>query len=261
MKYPSRMLGSRTRISLLQFLDLQPVQANALMLEKCGLPPMPTRPGALDASLRSCNVSQLLTLLDEICRSTRMLRAAVNPKYMYDERWEDLARCLLLDGYRIAGDYSKGYEIVAVDPTIEGSIALDDDLSRELARSNLRDREEIARLMKNSAEDFRKQPADFNGSLTSARVSLETLAKNIASVYRSSLPMSGDPSKFGAIIAYLQHQVHFLDDKEEKVIVGVYGFVSAGAHVPVGFSQEEMVRLGRGMIASMCYFLIKKHNG
>jgi hypothetical protein len=31
--------------------------------------------------------------------------------------------------------------------------------------------------------------------------------------------------------------------------------------LPVGFTEEEMVRLGRSMIAAMCYFLIKKHNG
>jgi hypothetical protein len=190
-----------------------------------------------------------------------MLRGAVNPKYLYDERWTDLERCFLLDGYRFTGDYSSGYKFVAVDPTIAAAAPLDDDLSGELNRSNLADRSEIMRLMNNSAEDFCKQPPDFNGSLTSARVSLETLAKNIAAIHQTKTPMSGDPTKFGAIVAYLQHQIGFLDKKEEDGIVGVYSFVSPGAHVPVGFTEEEMVRLGRSMIAAMCYFLVKKHNG
>jgi hypothetical protein len=138
---------------------------------------------------------------------------------------------------------------------------LDDDLSVELNRSNLRDRLEIIRLMKNSADDFCKQPQDFNGSLTSARVSLETLAKNIAEAYRTSIPMPGDPMKFGANIAYLRNQVGFLAPKEEIGITGVYAFVSPGAHVPVGLTEEEMVRLGRTMIAGMVYFLIKRYNG
>jgi hypothetical protein len=151
--------------------------------------------------------------------------------------------------------------IVPIDPTIAAVTPLDDDLSGELSRSNLADRHEIIRLMKNSADDFCKQPQDFNGSLTSARVSLETLAKGIAAIHRATIPMLGDPTKFGAIVAYLRNQVGFLDVKEEAGIVGVYSFLSPGAHVPVGFTEEEMVRLGRSMIAAICYFLVKKHNG
>ncbi|MBX9660403.1 MAG: hypothetical protein K2X00_17735 [Nitrospiraceae bacterium] len=164
----------------------------------------------------------------------------------------------MLDGYHISGDTR--YEITLIDPTITDAAPLEDDLSLELARSNLADRDEIARLMKNSGEDFRRQPADFNGSLTSARVSLETLAKGIASLRQQTTPMSGNPSKFGANIAYLR-QIGFLDKNEEEGITGVYGFVSPGAHIPIGFTEEERVRLGRSMIASVCYFLAKKHNG
>jgi hypothetical protein len=211
--------------------------------------------------LRRSNHVERMGLIDEVCHSTRMFRAAVNPKYIYDERWTDLERCLLLDGYRITGDYSAGYRVSAVDPTVEGAAAIDDDLSVELLRSNLADREDIVRLMDNSAIDFRKQPPDFNGALTSARVSLETIAKNIAAIYQQTIAMAGDPTKFGATIAYLRHQANFLNDKEEQGITGVYAFVSPGAHVPVGFTEEEMVRLGRSMIATLCYFLIKKHNG
>ena len=187
-----------------------------------------------------------------------MLRAAVNPKYLYEERWTDLERCLLLDGYRVIGDYRDGYTVVAVDPMIEETAPLDDDLSNELNQSDLADREEIIRLMKNSADNFRAQPPDFNGSLTSARVSLETLAKNIAGIHQTKNPMNGDPAKFGAIVAYLCNQIGFCRQRRRRRgVVGVYSFVSPGAHVPIGFTEEEMVRLGRSMIAAMCYFLMK----
>jgi hypothetical protein len=257
------MLGTRTLISLSQFLGLQEQSTISLMLQKCGIQ---TRSGMINRSvistwLTASSAAQVNELVDEIFHSTRMLRAAVNPKYLYDERWTDLARCLLLDGYRVMGDYRDGYKLVTVDPTIAEAAPLDDDLSTELNRSNLADREDIIRLMKNSAEDFRKQPQDFNGSLTSARVSLETIAKNIAAIHQTTTAMRGDPAKFGAIMAYLCHEIGFLDKKEEEGIVGVYSFVSPGAHVPVGFTEEEMVRLGRSMIAAMCYFLVKKHNG
>lgn len=258
------MLSTRTLISLSQFLALQEQGSIELVLEKCGIERgfgMVRDVREVLECLRPANDAQRFGLIDEICHSTRMLRAPINPKYLYDERWTDLERCLLLDGYRITGDYATGYEIVAIDPTIAGASAIDDDLSAELRKSNLGDREEIVRLMENSANDFRKQPPDFNGALTSARVCLETIAKNIATAHLQTTPMVGDPSKFGAIIAYLHHQANFLNDKEEQGITGVYAFVSPGAHVPVGFTEEEMVRLGRSMIATICYFLIKKHNG
>jgi len=257
------MLSSRTLISFSQYLALQPEATVSLLAEKCGAG---TPWGGLRGSqhiyeyLRGLAPGIHRELLAEMCRATRMLRNDVSPKYLYDERWTDLLRCLLLDGYQIRGEYSTGYSLTALDPTIEAVRPVDDDLTTELLRSNLRDRADVIRLMKNSGEDFCKQPQDFNGSLTSARVSLETLAKNIAEVFWPSYPMVGDPTKFGANVAYLRNQVGFLSQKEEIGIAGVYAFVSPGAHIPVGLTEEEMVRLGRTMIAAMCYFLIKRYN-
>jgi hypothetical protein len=205
------VLGSRTLISISQFLGVQQPESISLILQKCNvLAPWSGVRGVSDvlSCLRASSDSQVYEVLDEICHSTPMLRAAINPKYLYDERWTDLERCLLLDGYRVTGDYSNGYKVVAVDPTIAAAIPLDDDLSSELRKSNLTDHKEIIRLMNNSANDFCKQPPDFNGSLTSARVSLETLAKRIAAIGWTTAPMSGDPSKFGAVVAYLR-QINF----------------------------------------------------
>lgn len=258
------MLSKQTLLSLSQFFALQTEEVTSVLLQKCDLEiPWAGVRGVLGIfeCLQASSPAHVGEVLSEICRSTRMLRNGVSPKYLYDERWTDLLRCLLLDGYHVAGDYSSGYVVVTLDPTIEAVRPLDDDLTAELTRSNLRDRLEVIHLMKKSAEAFRKQPQDFNGALTSMRVSLETLAKNIAESFWTSAPMSGDPTKFGANIAYLRGQVGFLSQKEETGIAGIYTFVSPGAHVPLGLTEEEMVRLGRTMIAAMCYFLIKKYNG
>ena len=263
------MLSLRSLISLSQFLNLQPRAAVEHILEKRGIPAprtmsfMRTSESQTEIRdwLRTCNHEQIAALLEEIFRSTRLLYASVQPKYMYNERWDDLVRCFLLDGYRVTGTHGDGYELVPVDPTIETAAPLEDDFSIELERSGLPDRAEINRLMKTSAEDFCRQPQNFNGALTTARVAMETLVKNIAATHSATIPFPGDPTKFGASLAYLRHQVNLLTENEEKGIAGVYAFVSPGAHIPIGFTEEEMVRLGRSMIGAMCYFLAKRHNG
>ena len=51
-----------------------------------------------------------------------------------------------------------------------------------------------------------------------------------------------------------------LTKQEEEGLAGVYSFVSPGAHTPLGLTEEEMVRLGRSLVASMAYFLTKRFN-
>jgi hypothetical protein len=52
-----------------------------------------------------------------------------------------------------------------------------------------------------------------------------------------------------------------MTEEEERGIAGVHRFVSPGAHRHVALSDQEMTRLGRSLIISICYFLIKEHNG
>ena len=52
----------------------------------------------------------------------------------------------------------------------------------------------------------------------------------------------------------------FLTENEEKGLTGAFSFVSPGAHLSVGLSETEMVRLGRSLVVSMCYFLAKRYN-
>ena len=113
--------------------------------------------------------------------------------------------------------------------------------------------------MENSATAFRRSPPDYNGCLSNARVALQTLATAIANVRTTTHPGSFDETKWGQILAYLRTS-GLITKSEEEGLAGVSSFVSPGAHTPVGISEEEFARLGRSLVASMCYFLVKRYN-
>ena len=152
-----------------------------------------------------------------------------------------------------------GNNLLPVDPTIEGTITWEDDLSQELSRSGLQQAGEILRVMQASGEAFRRMPPDYNACLSNARVTLETLARDIAKSRQSRHPGSFDETRWGQVVAYLRTS-GLISVQEEEGITGVFTFVSPGAHAPVGLDESEMARLGRSLVASMCYFLVKRHN-
>lgn len=252
------MLSTRTILSLCLFLGLQDRDFLALLLEKNGLPTDVHFFSGVEEGLRwrfsQEPADQLTSLLDEIVRTQSDLRARVYDLGRYNERWEDLLRCLALDGYKVEGG-----RLVPIDPTIRGTAPIDDDLSAELRRSRLPEAEDILRLMESSAEAFRQVPPDYNACLAKARVALETLARAIARARLGNQPAPFDETKWGQVLAYLRTS-SLVTQKEEDGLSGVYSFVSPGAHTPVGFTEQEMVRLGRSLVASMCYFLVKTHN-
>lgn len=160
----------------------------------------------------------------------------------------------------VRGSYNTQYELVAVDPTVEASAPVEDDLTSELDRSNLAHVGEIKRLMDNSAQGFRRQPPDFNGSMTSARIALETIAKDIAFERQKTHPGNFDQGKWGSVIMYLRTS-GLITKREEEGLVGVYSFISEGAHAAVGMAKGEMVRLSRSLAASISYFLVRRYSG
>src|SRR5207253_5403123 len=81
---------------------------------------------------------QLYSLWGEILRTQGTRRYEVSPRYRFDERFDDLQRCLLLDGIRI-----ENRALVVIEPTIDGAIPLEDDLALELRKSGLPDQEAI----------------------------------------------------------------------------------------------------------------------
>jgi hypothetical protein len=142
---------------------------------------------------------------------------------------------------------------------IEGAQPLEDDLSTELKRSRLAEADEILRTLNNSADPFRKVPPDYNACLADARVALQTLTTAIAKARRVTHPGSFDETKWGQVLAYLRVSSS-ITQPEEEGIAGVFSFVSPGAHTPVGLTEQEVARLGRSLVAAMCYFLVKRHN-
>lgn len=252
------MIGTRARCSLAQFLELYEVGFVVVLLGKHGMHASVENGRLLSdvlQSLRSATDEETLSLLDEIARTSGDLRARVSPRYRYDERFSDLGRCLELDGYVI--DQQR---VVQTDPSISDAPPLEDDLIDALNASGLDDAAIIVRKIDASSESFRSSPPNYNACLNDIRVALETLANAIAEKSESETAQPYDKAKWGSVISFLR-QVGFITHEEEKGLAGVYGFVSPGSHRPIGISEEQMARLGRSLALSMCWFLVKTHQG
>ena len=55
----------------------------------------------IQQSITDANDEQLHGLLEEVVRTIDDLRYRVSPRYRFDQRWDDLIRCLFLDGYKV----------------------------------------------------------------------------------------------------------------------------------------------------------------
>jgi len=164
------MIGSRTRYSLAQYLELHETAFVVASVNKHGIR-FSTEEGRLLTGLincfRSANDEQLLSLIEEIARTDSDLRARVEKKYRHEERFGDLRRCLQLDGYII-----ENKRLTQTDPSISDAPPLDDDLLIELNASGLSNADEIVRKVNSSSELFRSSPHNYNACLNDIRVAL-----------------------------------------------------------------------------------------
>jgi hypothetical protein len=250
------MIGSRTRYSLAQYLGLHEVDFVVVLLGKHQLHSSLGNDQVLIdilRSLRNASDDQLLSLLEEVTRTSGDLRSRISPKYRHNERFSDLSSCLQLDGYVI-----EGTKLKQTDPSISDAPPLEDELIEALNVSGLGEAGTIIRKINDSSESFRSSPPNFNACLNDIRVALETLARAIASTRQSASTQPYDQTKWGSIISFLK-QVEFITQEEEKGLVGVYGFVSPGSHRPLGIPEEQMARLGRSLALCMCWFLVKSY--
>jgi hypothetical protein len=254
-------LSIRSMLSFAQLLGLLPNEQLAILFPKHGLyaPPDHQKLQYLARGMPQLEEAKLWALLEEVLRTSGTLRSAYpSSKWHYDERMQDFELCAALDGYRLEPSSlnggSKSYKLVATEPALEGTVAVEDDLTAALRASNLPDTENILALLNNSANAFKNQPPDYNACLAEARTALETLGISIARV------RLGAPAGWGQALLFLRTS-GLLTPEEEKGIAGVYGFVSFGAHQHVALSEQEMTRLGRSLIISICYFLVREHNG
>lgn len=253
------MIGQRTRYSLAQFMELQEPINSIVLLGKYGVQHLSLPHGqllyGLLNTLRDLDDRTLMLALAEVVATTGDLRARVNPKYRFDERLHDLTQCLLLDGYII-----KDKKLVQTDPSITDTAPLEDDLIDALQKSGAPRAQEIIAKINDSAGAFRSTPPDYNASLVNARVALETLAGDVAAHNASQQPTPAtyNPSKWGEVLAFLRSSGE-ITVEEEKGLAGVFGFLSPGAHRPMGIPEDQMTRLGRSFALNMCWFLLKNH--
>ncbi len=253
------MIGSRTRYSFAQFLELQEPMVSLVLLGKYGVQHLSLSPGqllyGLLNTLRGLDDRTIMLALSEVVATPGDLRARVNPKYRFDERMHDLAQCLLLDGYII-----QDKKLVQTDPSIADAAPLEDDLVAALQASGAPRAEEIIAKINDSAGAFQATPPDYNASLVNARIALETLASDVAADVASRVQGSAtyNPSKWGQVISFLRSTGE-ITLEEERGLAGVFGFLSPGAHRPVGIPEDQMTRLGRSFALNMCWFLLKNN--
>lgn len=199
-------------------------------------------------------------MLEEVVRLRGQFRANVSPKYLFDGRFEDLRRCLELDGFVIEESNWPTSVLKPIEPSIDGSAPLEDDLAIALKSTGLPNAAAIKKLLDDSTADFLKNPPDLNGCLTNSRVALQTLATAIGEARADPSWVDVDKSKWGSVLLHLR-QSDFITVDEEHGLAGVFRFDSPGAHKPIGLNEREMTRLGRNLAVSMCYFLVKRHLG
>ncbi len=253
------MIGTRTRYSLAQFLEIQEPSLACVLLSKHGAKHVSLSNGQTLSGLlnivRGLDDRTLMQVLAEIAATQGDLRVRVTPKYRFDERANDLKRCLLLDGYAV-----QDAKLVQIDPSIGNVAPIEDDLILSLQSSGIPRATEIVTKITDSAQAFRATPPDYNAALVNARVALETLAADIAADVASvqKLACTYNPAKWGEILTFLRSSGE-ITLEEEQGLAGVFRFLSPGAHRPVGITDDQMTRLGRSLALNMCWFLLKNH--
>lgn len=255
------MFSKRTVLSLCQYLSLLGNAPLRVLVEKHNIDLMLGSGPTLQwvrLALERATPDQLSSLVGEVIATEAAIsdEVVIYPYHNidgYKQRWTDLTKCLLLDGYSIEAE-----NLVPVDPAIEGAVAVEDKLSTELDDSRLREGSEILRLIRLSGEAFLRTPPDYNAALTNMRTGLQALVTGIAIKRRELSPANFDETKWGQVVEYLRTS-GFFSRQEEAGISGVWTFLSPGAHVPVGLSEQEFVRLGRSLALTMMYFIIKRY--
>lgn len=257
-------LSQRSKYSLCQFLDVLNGADVAILLEKHQVVPDDTflQYGAslmrVRDAIMSAKVDAVSGLLQEVARTQKTFRAETNPRYKFDERWDDLTKCLELDGFVLDGEEKP--QFVSFDPelVVPGAVAVEDELTRQIRVSELTAADDIIKLLEASAGAYRANR--MNDCLTTSRIALETLARTIALRVVGEKPESAQITSWGRALAGL-HSVGFLEKADESALATAYTQISRGAHVPIGFTEQDWVRLSRQLALWYCYFLIKQYNG
>ena len=249
------MISRRSKASLAQLLALYDFGFVRVLLEKHGTYFVTGKmelTAKLDNAIDCADSEEIFAVLQEIARTKGDLRARVEPRYRFDQRFADLELCLNLDGYSIESN-----ALTRLDPSVSDAEPIEDDLTRDLHAAQLPNGEIVLEKIAESSAFFRSVPPNFNAALVSVRLALEALAHGIANAHAGS-STSTAKRKWGTSIAALK-DAGLISSEDERAIAGVYGFISRGAHHPLGLSDMEQARLARALALSICWYLIKLH--
>lgn len=202
--------------------------------------------------LKETNADAIQPMLVELLAANKVLRAAAPVKHVFDAAVNELGRWALHDGWTI-----EGTEMVRVTPLAEEVTGIRDKLTEDLATSGLDEDGAIRAALEGSSKDFVAQPPDFNGSITKARIALETVARRAAECIATAMGEAYPDNSWGRALAFLKVQT-VIEQTEEDILARVYTFASPGAHIPKGITAEEWARLARTFSVSSAYFLLRK---
>ncbi len=165
------MFSTRTKISISQLLELFEISFTNILFEKYSMEDNCRNIQDIKESIFSSN--SLDSIISELISTKQDLRSRISPKYKFDERWNDFEKCLFLDGYKIENNI-----LISIEPNIDGVITLEDDFTIEINSSTFSKKEDVKRLINESAEAFKN--SDYNQCLSKSRIALETLIRTIA---------------------------------------------------------------------------------
>lgn len=105
---------------------------------------------------------------------------------------------------------------------------------------------------------FVADPPDYNGSITKVRIALENAARRAARAIAETDDGYVDESWGKAL--YFLHNAGVIKKQEEEMLARVYTFISQGAHISMGVTEEEWARLAHTFGLSSAYFLLRKYS-
>jgi hypothetical protein len=202
--------------------------------------------------MKLATADQIRPMLVELLAANKVLRAGASVKHVFDGAVTELERWALYDGWTVEGG-----ALVRVTPLAEEVTGIRDKLTEDLAASSLDQDGAIRAALDDSSKDFMAQPPDFNGSITKARIALETVARRAAAHLAAAKGAPYPEDSWGRALTLLKNQT-VIEQTEEEIVARVYTFVSDGAHIPKGVTAEEWARLARTFSISSAYFLLRK---
>lgn len=195
----------------------------------------------------------LRNMLTELLARNKILYSEARVKHVFVSGIEELARWALHDGWIVENE-----TLVRVTPAAEEATGIRDKFLQDIQTSGLDDDGAIKNAVENSSKDFVAVPPDFNGSTTKVRIALETLARRAAGAIAKKKGADYSQDSWGKALLFLRSS-KVIELREEEILARVYTFISPGAHVPKGITEEEWARLARTFGLSSAYFLLQKY--